>query len=311
MERYAYCNLVVMAVTCWVSFLGFRDSGVQGDYIFWPEAILARRQYYRLLTSGFLHLNVPHLAMNMVSLYFFGPMIEMIFGPAQFLIIYLGSIVGGSLLALYVHRHHDYRALGASGGVSGVILAHIFLFPGGRINMMFVPIGIPSWLYAVAFLLASFYGMQRQMTNVGHDAHLGGALVGLFTAAALHPEAIRYSPRLFATISIGTALLFFYVARNPLFLPLEGFDFTRGNPRPPRQTWRVSLRRLFHFPRRQSQAPPETFTRPDRRVDAILQKISQHGIDSLTGEERKLMDQVSDKYRRRATREKPQSGFPF
>jgi hypothetical protein len=185
------------------------------------------------------------------------------------------------------------------------------LFPGGRINMMFVPIGIPSWLYAVAFLLASFYGMQRQMTNVGHDAHLGGALVGLFTAAALHPNVVRYSPRLFAAISVGTALLFFYMARNPLFLPLEGFDFTKSHPRPPRQRWLVSLQRLFQFPRRRSRAAPETFLRPDRRVDAILQKISEKGIHCMTEEERKLMEEFSEKSRRRAAREKPKSGFPF
>jgi membrane associated rhomboid family serine protease len=311
MERYAYCNFAVMALTCWISFLGFRDAGFEGDYIFLPEAILARRQYYRLLTSGFLHLNWYHLGMNMVTLYFFGPLIELYYGPVQFLIIYLAAIVGGSLLALYVHRFHDYRALGASGGVSGIMLAHIFLLPGGSINMMFVPINIPSWLYAVAFLLASFYGMKRQMTNVGHDAHLGGALVGLFTAAALHPNVIRYSPRLFATISVGTALLFIYMARNPLFLPLDGFDFTRKESRPPRQRWSVSLQRLFRFPRRKSEAPPTTFIRPDRRVDAILQKISAQGLHSLTEEERKLMDEVSDKYRRRAAREKPSSGFPF
>ena len=306
MERYAYCNFAVIAVTCWISYLGFRDSGFEGDYIFWPEAILARRQYIRLLTSGFLHRDGFHLAMNMVSLYFFGPLIEFRYGPVQFLFIYLAAIVGGNLLALYVHRFHDYRALGASGGVSGIILAHIFLFPGGSIGMWFVPIGIPSWLYAVAFLLASFYGMQRQMTNVGHDAHLGGALVGMFTAAALHPIVIRYSPRLFATMAVGTALLFIYMARNPMFLPLEGFDFTRKESRPPRQRWR-----LFHFPRRRSHAPPTTFTRADRRVDAILHKISAQGLQSLTEEERKLMDEVSDKYRRRATREKPSSGFPF
>jgi membrane associated rhomboid family serine protease len=311
MERYAYCNLLVIAFTCWFSFLGFRDAGFESDYLFWPEAILARRQFYRLITSGFLHLNVPHLAMNMLSLYFFGPLIERICGPVQFLLIYLGAMVGGNLLALYVHRSHDYRALGASGGVAGIILAYIFLFPGGSIRMYFLPIGIPSWLYAVAFLLASFYGMQRRLTNVGHDAHLGGALVGLFTATALHPQVIRYSPRLFVAISVGTALLFIYLARNPLFLPLEGFNFAKSSPRPPRQGWRASLQRLFHFTRRKGPAAPLTFNRPDRRVDAILQKISAHGIDSLTEEERKLMDEVSDKYRRRAARDKPRSGFPF
>jgi membrane associated rhomboid family serine protease len=303
--------LAVIAFTCWFSYRGFRDSGFEEDYLFWPQAVLARRQFYRLITSGFLHRDLMHLGMNMVVLYFFGPMIERVFGPVQFLIIYLGSILGGSLLALYVHRYHDYRALGASGGVSGILLAHILLFPGGKIYMYFVPIGIPSWLFAAVYLLSAFYGMHRQMTNVGHDAHLGGALVGLFTAASLHPEAIRSSPRLFAAISVGTALLFIYMARNPLFLPMEGFDFARRNPRAPRPSWRVWLQRLFPFKGRRSLASPGAFSWPDRRVDAILQKISAQGIHSLTQEERKLMDEVADKYRRREAREKPKSGFPF
>ena len=311
MERYPLCNLGVIALTCWFSFLGFRDPALQEKYLFWPEAILAWRQYYRLLTSGFLHLDGMHLAMNMLSLYFFGPLIESICGPAQFLLIYLGAMVGGSLLALYVHRHHDYRALGASGGVAGGILAHIFLFPGGRISMVFLPIGIPDWLYAIAFLLASFYGMQRGLDNVGHDAHVGGALAGLFTAAALHPAAIRHNPWLFAAISSVTALLILYIARNPLFLPLQGLDFTTRKARPAGPSRRFSLRRIFHSTRPANRLPPATPSRPERRVDEILRKISQSGIHSLTNEEKNLLKEVSEHQRRREARENPKLGFPF
>ena len=233
MERYAYCNLLVIAVTCWVSFLGFRDRGFRDKYIFWPEAVLAWRQYYRLVTSGFLHLDGIHLLMNMLSLYFFGPQIERMYGPVEFLTIYLSAIVGGDLLALYVHRYHDYRALGASGGVAGIIFAHILLFPGGSINFFYgLPFPIPSWLFAIIYLAGSFYAMQRGMSNVGHDAHLGGALVGLFTAAGFHPYAIRYHPWWFAGITVASVLLFIYLAQNPLFLPLEGFDFSKPKPRP-------------------------------------------------------------------------------
>jgi membrane associated rhomboid family serine protease len=312
MERYAYCNLLVIAISCWVSFLGFRSRSFEEKYLFWPEAILAWHQRYRIVTSGFLHLNEYHLAMNMVSLYFFGPLIERIFGPVQFLAIYLAAVVGGNLLSLYVHRYHDYRALGASGGVSGVILAYTLLFPGGRINpYFFVPIAIPAWLFAILYLLASFYGMHRQMTNVGHDAHLGGALVGLFTAAAFHPSYIRYNPWWFAGISAGTGLLLIYMARNATFIPLEGFDFTK--PKAPRasEAKRFSFRGLFNFTRRASLTGPKAFVRPDRQIDAILQKISEQGLHSLTKEEQELMKKTSEKYRRRSERNNPESGFPF
>jgi membrane associated rhomboid family serine protease len=311
MERYAYCNLTVIAFTCWFSYRGFRDTAFAEEYLFRPEAILARRQYYRLVTAGFLHLNGWHLLMNMASLYFFGPLIERIFGPAQFLAIYVGAMVGGNLLAVYVHRNHDYRALGASGGVAGIIFAYALLFPGGGIGLYYMPIGIPAWLYALAYLLISFYGMQRGLGNVGHDAHLGGALAGLFTAAALHPSAIRYNPWLFGAVSAGTTLLFIYMARNPLFLPLDGLDFTTGKARPAGQPARRPPWSLFNFARRKGRDFAARFERPERQVDAVLRKISESGMESLTEEEKRLLKEVSDKYRRRAAREKPKWGFPF
>ncbi len=287
MGHIAYANFLVIAVTCWVSYQGFKSSWFEQKYIFWPEAILAQHQYYRLVTAGFLHANGAHLIMNMLSLYFFGPLIEAWHGPIQFLVIYFAGIIGGNLLSVLVHRYHDYRAYGASGGVCGIIYAYIFLFPGSSINLLFIPLSIPSWLYAIGFLAASFYGMKTHKGNIGHDAHLGGALVGLFTAALLHPEMVRYSPKLFTAISLGTVLLFIYLAKNLLFLPLQAFEFgKRGKP---------------------ARSSPSR--RPEKEIDAILQKISEKGADSLTPAEKALLLEVSDKYRKRSVSQKPESGF--
>src|SRR5258708_14045119 len=130
----------------------------------------------------------------MISLYLFGRYIELLVGVPKFLAIYLGAILGGSLLSLWIHRHHEYRAYGASGGVCGIIFAYIFLFPGGGVGMFPFPYEIPGWLYAIAFVLGSFYGMKAQRDNIGHDAHLGGAIIGLVIAAAFNPWIIRHSP---------------------------------------------------------------------------------------------------------------------
>ena len=290
MQGIALCNWLVILFTCAFSYAGFRDPRFEEKYIFWPEAILGGRQYYRLLTSSFLHANGLHLGMNMLSLYFFGPRIELSYGGMQFLAIYFAAIVGGDLLSLLVHRHHDYRAYGASGGVSGIILASIFLFPGSRIMLFPIPIGIPDWLFAIIYLAGSFYGMKKQIGNVGHDAHLGGALVGLFTAAALHPSLITASPKLFAVISIGTILLFLYLANNPLLLPAGRLPFRKTA----REARRTDL--------------PE-HKRTEREIDAILAKISEKGIQSLTPEEEAVLRETSDKYKRRAISEKPKSGL--
>jgi membrane associated rhomboid family serine protease len=290
MDRSALCNWLVILFTCGFSFAGFRDRRFEERFIFWPQAILGGRQYYRLLTSGFLHANGAHLAMNMLSLYFFGPWIETNWGGAQFLVIYFAAILGGNLLSLLIHRHQDYRSYGASGGVSGVILAAIFMFPRMGIQLFMAPVPIPGWLYAVAFLGASFYGMTNRIGNVGHDAHLGGALVGLYTAAALHPGIIRAGPKLFAAISIGTVLLFVYLWKNSMFPAAGGISFPK-------------IGGGFEGP-----DPPER-KRREEEIDAILAKISEKGIGSLTAEEQAALRETSDKYKRRAASEKPKSGL--
>jgi membrane associated rhomboid family serine protease len=290
MEDRAICNWLVILFTCGFSFAGFRNRAFMERFIFWPQAILGGRQYYRLLTSGFLHADGMHLGMNMLSLYFFGPNIELNYGWAQFLAIYFSAVVGGNLLSLLIHRHHDYRAYGASGGVSGIILASVFFFPDIRIGLFLIPIFIPGWMFAIIYLAVSFYGMKNQIGNVGHDAHLGGALVGLYTAAALHYSAVLASPKLFAAISIGTILLFIYLARNPLMRKAGGLSV----PKLRKEARRTDL--------------PE-YKRTEREIDAILAKISEKGLQSLTPEEQAVLRETSDKYKRRATSEKPKSGL--
>jgi hypothetical protein len=153
-----------------------------------------------------------------------------------------------------------------------------------------VPIDIPGWLYAVAFLAASFYGMKNQIGNVGHDAHLGGALVGLYTAAALHTDKLAASPKLFAAISIGAILLMVYLAKHSLFAPAGGILFPK-----------------FAKPAGRPGLPEHK--RAEREIDAILAKISEKGMASLTPEEQALLHETSDKYKRRASSEKPKSGL--
>ena len=284
MEPLAFCNLSLIAVICWVSYLGFRSQAFQERFVFWPEAILSQRNFYRLVTCGFLHADGRHLLFNMVSLYLFGSQIEFVFGPIQFLIIFFAAILGGSLLSLLLHRHHNYRSYGASGGVCGVIFANIFLFPGGHISAFFVPIGIPSWLYAVGFVLFSFWKIKTGKDNIGHDAHLGGALIGLFTTVAMYPWVVQASPKLFTTLTVGMILMFLYLFKNPHFLPISEVEWIR-KPR---------------FSR--SPAVPSAL-----KVDSILEKVSQKGIHSLTPEEQKFLNETSEKMRRRATSRKPDS----
>ncbi|HPF69754.1 MAG TPA: rhomboid family intramembrane serine protease, partial [Candidatus Krumholzibacteria bacterium] len=124
-------TLAVIVANVVVSMRGFGSPGFVARWIFAPTAITEGRQWERLVTSAFLHAGWGHLFFNMYSLWSFGRPLEMVCGARAFLVIYLAAVVGGSLVSLALHRgDRSYRALGASGGVSGVIFAAIFLFPG-------------------------------------------------------------------------------------------------------------------------------------------------------------------------------------
>jgi hypothetical protein len=195
----------------------------------------------------------------------------------------------GNLLSLYVHRHHDYRAYGASGGVCGVIFAYILVFPGATLFQAPLPFPIPAWLYAIGFMVGSFYGMKSARDNIGHDAHLGGAIIGLLTTAALEPQALRYNWKIFLVVLIAAALLLVYLWRNPMMLP--GMSWFARRP---------DLR----------QATPDSAHRQrQKQMDAILEKIASEGVGSLTKEESALLQEVSEQYRRRAESKKPESGL--
>jgi membrane associated rhomboid family serine protease len=272
----------VMVFTLYWSYRGFKSTGFRDRYIFSPIRILWDRQYYRLLSCGFLHFNWLHLIFNMLSLYSVAALIETVFGIHVFLLIYLGSIVGGSLLSLCLHRnHHSYLALGASGGVCGVIFAFIFLFPGGWIYFFFIP--LPSWLYAILFILASFFGLRTQLGNIGHDAHLGGAIVGLLITTALRPIIVVQSPVLYAIVMGLSTALFIHLYRNPLYLPGSNLF----SPTYWRRWWKE----------RQVRRRARQEWQDKEMLDRLLAKISCSGMESLTPSEMRQLKGISKRLR--------------
>jgi membrane associated rhomboid family serine protease len=219
----AIANTLIVVLTSLISFLAFEDAGLETKYLFRPEAVLAEKEYYRLFTSGFLHGGWGHLLVNMYTLYSFGGVVEMYYGHVDYLLIYFGSIVGGNLLSLFLHRWHDYAALGASGGVCGVIFAYVLHHPASHMTAFPLPYTVPAWLFAIVFLVASFYALKYVNDNIGHDAHMGGAMLGLLIAALTHPEvARRHWLALLAMLVVG-GLIFTYLLVNPMFLPLSSF----------------------------------------------------------------------------------------
>ena len=287
-EPSAICTVAILILTTFTSLLGFHDPFFRERYLFSVREILAEKQYHRLFTSAFLHADWTHLLLNMLTLYLFGRIIESVLGAGQFLLIYFTAIVGGDLLSLWVHRHHEYRSYGASGGVCGVLFSYVLLAPNSDVSFFLFPVWIPAWLYAILYLAGTFVALQRQSDGIGHDAHLGGAILGFWTAAALNPSLARENLKTFLAISILSVLLFVYLARNPLILPLSA---------------------LFrHRPQRKAKGDPlPAYRRESAAVDAVLEKISREGIGNLTSEEKALLNSAAKKYQRRADSKKPDS----
>src|SRR5690606_2171955 len=198
--------IIIIAANVVFNLKGFNDPGFFNRYKFQTGAILKGKQYDRMLTSGFLHVDYTHLIFNMLTLYFFANVVIQFFaapsyfvygmagmsnittGYIMFAVVFLLSILGGNFLALFFQRDNPYySAVGASGGVSGVLFAAIAAYPDMTLGLMFI-IPMPGWVFGILYLGYSVYGMQKQLGNIGHEAHLGGAIVGLIAPILFYPE---------------------------------------------------------------------------------------------------------------------------
>ena len=183
--------LIIIAVTAIISFIAFNNQQLFEKYKFNVGAILQKKEYIRLLSAGFLHADLMHLLFNMMTLYFFGPIVVEAFGEIGFLMVYFGSILLGNIFSLYLYKNQPwYSAIGASGGVSGMLFAAIAMIPDLGIMFFFIPIPIPGYIFGFLYFAYSVYMMlnPKQHDNIGHAAHLGGAFFGLVYAIALQPE---------------------------------------------------------------------------------------------------------------------------
>lgn len=180
-------TLIIIIVTGIVSYMAFNDANLKFKLIHNPYNVSHNNEYYRLLTSGFIHADFMHLILNMFTLYFFGSNIENAFseyfgnnGPIYFAILYVSGIILSSIPDTIINKNNSYyNSLGASGGVSSIVFASIIISPLSEIMIMPIPIPIKAYIYAVLFVGYSIYMEKRQGDNVNHMAHLWGALWGI------------------------------------------------------------------------------------------------------------------------------------
>jgi membrane associated rhomboid family serine protease len=195
--------LILIGLTVAISAYAWSNRDLMEAWIMEPYVIARNGQWYRFLTSGFLHADWSHLLFNMFAFYSFSPVVLATLaqgygagaGLGLFLLLYLGGIIVSDLPTYFKHRdERNYRSLGASGGVASVLFASILLFPvnsnGGGIIIFPLPFPIQPFIFGVLYLLYSWYMGRRRGDNINHDAHFYGALYGVILIAALVPGVV-------------------------------------------------------------------------------------------------------------------------
>jgi len=292
-------------VTIWISYKGFKDRVFQRRYCFDIDGILISKQYDRLLVSGFLHVNWLHAGFNMLVLYMFAESMDVIFyaSPAYlsiafFLLIYFGSMLGGDVLALYLHRNHgDYTSVGASGAVNGLIFAAITLMPSMQIWF------IPGVVFGLIYLVYTMYGIKSHDSRIGHEAHLGGAISGILLAILIRPSVVLTHPVVVAVLLVPTVIFLYLVFTRPAFLliptsySLRRTRYPKRSSKPnfninaPRQKETVSASKGKVMPLN----PPhkKKYLSKEEELNKLLEKVQAVGYEKLSKQEQKRLQELS------------------
>ena len=203
MQNINQAVFLIILVNVLFSMKGFNDYSFLDKYKFQVSKILSGEKI-RTITSGFLHADWAHLGFNMYALYLFGGIVSYKLGTPYFLIIYFGS-----LYSLKYHKDEPYySAVGASGAVSGILFSGIILYPNKLYNFIFFPfIDIPGYVLGVGYLLYSIYGMKKQLGNIGHSAHLGGAIGGFVLTLLMQPSIFSSNKILVISLALPIILV--------------------------------------------------------------------------------------------------------
>lgn len=199
--------IAIIIANVLMSFKGFNDIQFFRKYEFHMGSVLSGDKI-RIISSAFLHADISHLAFNMLTLYFFAPVVISYLGALSFVLIYLGSLVFGSLLTIYFHKKdYGYRAIGASGAVTGILYSAILLRPDMMLGLFFI-IPIPAYLFGILYLLYSIYGMRAKNDNIGHTAHFGGAIGGYILTLVIQPQLLVNHLLMVVLLTIPIVVLF-------------------------------------------------------------------------------------------------------
>jgi membrane associated rhomboid family serine protease len=191
-------TLIIIIVTCIASYASWQNPSKQHAYLMNPYQIVQRNQYYRLITSGFLHADYMHLIFNMLTLFFFGDIVEFYFhqvseyGTILYVVMYLLAMVVADIPTVIKYKDSPhYNALGASGAVSAVVFSSILFNPLNELCLYGI-LCLPGFIFGVIYIIYSYYQGKRKNDNINHDAHLFGALFGAVFSIVVWPKLVLH-----------------------------------------------------------------------------------------------------------------------
>ena len=201
---------LLIILNIYFSYKGFNDINFFNKYKFNPSYI-KRGERIRYLSSGFLHVDTTHLIVNMFTFYFFADSVIYRVGEMNFLIIYFASLIFGNILTYRLNKNKlNYNAVGASGAVMGIVYASILLNPSMTLFFFIIP--MPGYLFGIGYLFYSIYSMKKRNDNIGHEAHLGGAIAGFFATLLISP--ILLINNMFTVAVLLIPIVYFYIKTN-------------------------------------------------------------------------------------------------
>jgi len=191
--------LIIILITGVVSYMAFNNRYLFDKLKFNAWYIQHDREWYRFFSYGLLHADWGHLLINMFVMWSFSSVVMQFFtrdfglmAGLYFLLLYVGGVLFATLWDFAKNRENIYyNAVGASGAVAAVVFSSIILYPTGEIFFILIPVGIPSWLFGILYLIYSAYMGKRNQDNIGHNAHFWGAIFGVFFTLLINPEYLK------------------------------------------------------------------------------------------------------------------------
>ena len=194
--------VILIAIIVLVSIQAWKNTDLYKKLLFRPYEVVKYNEWHRFVTSGFIHADYTHLIFNCLSLYLFsGGLVSAFeseymfgaYGQLVYVALFLLGVIVADIPSFIKHKDsYYYSSLGASGGVSSVIFASILVYPTSKISLLFIPIGIPAFLFGILYLMYSYHMAQNSNDKINHSAHFIGSLFGVVFLVLLKPDLLGY-----------------------------------------------------------------------------------------------------------------------